>query len=89
MSAELSRRTLLAGVGAVAGGVAVMTGGAAAAAAPAVVGPVRIRPGDPRYAGLLRGNNFRFVGRPDEIRVADSADQVVRAVAEAVHGGVR
>ncbi|MGR3939356.1 hypothetical protein [Streptomyces sp. BRA346] len=60
-----------------------------AAAEAAAFGPVKIRPGDPRYDGLLRGNNFRQVGRPDEIRVVGSTDQVVRAVAEAVRAGRR
>ncbi|WP_439660006.1 FAD-binding oxidoreductase [Lentzea sp. HUAS TT2] len=52
-------------------------------------GAVRIAPGDVRYENLLRGNNFRFTGQPDEIRVATSADQVVRAVDEAVRAGRR
>lgn len=52
-------------------------------------GAVRIGPKDVRYENLLRGNNFRFVGRPDEICVAASAGQVVRAVDEAVRSGRR
>ncbi|MGW1867064.1 FAD-dependent oxidoreductase [Streptomyces mauvecolor] len=52
-------------------------------------GPVTVRPGDTRYESLLRGNNFRFVGRPDEIRVVGSTEQVVRAVADAVRSGRR
>ncbi|GLY46360.1 FAD-binding protein [Lentzea sp. NBRC 102530] len=51
--------------------------------------PTRIVPGEARYENLLRGNNFRFVGSPDEIRVATSAEQVVRAVDEAVQAGRR
>ncbi|GAB2786082.1 FAD-binding oxidoreductase [Amycolatopsis magusensis] len=82
---QVSRRLVLAGAGAVAGG-AVVTGHAAASApAPAV----KIRPGDPRYESLLRGNNFRFAGRPDEIRVAASTEQVVGAVTEAARTGRR
>ncbi|MFD4644425.1 FAD-binding oxidoreductase [Lentzea sp. NPDC058436] len=50
---------------------------------------MRIPPGDVRYENLVRGNNFRFVGRPDEIRVASTTDQVVRAVDDAVRGGRR
>nr|WP_223184623.1 FAD-binding protein [Streptomyces sp. CBMA152] len=50
-------------------------------------GPVTVRPGDTRYDSLLRGNNFRFVGRPDEIRVVGSTQQVVRAVTDAVRSG--
>ncbi|WP_326631693.1 FAD-binding protein [Nonomuraea fuscirosea] len=77
---------------AMADAVAKATGSAGGALGPGGAeefGPVRIRPGDPRYDGLLRGNNFRFVGRPDEIRVVGSTDQVVRAVTEAVRAGRR
>ncbi|PRX63069.1 aclacinomycin oxidase [Nonomuraea fuscirosea] len=77
---------------AMADAVANATGSAGGALGPggaAEFGPVRIRPGDPRYDGLLRGNNFRFAGRPDEIRVVGSTDQVVRAVTEAVRAGRR
>jgi aclacinomycin oxidase len=85
---QLSRRALLAGAGAVAGG-GLIAGDAAAAAEPPAAAPVRIRPDDPRYDSLLRGNNFRFAGRPDEIRVVGSTDQVVRAVNEAARAGRR
>lgn len=64
-----------------------MGSAAAAVPEPPGFGPVTVRPGDPRYENLLRGNNFRFVGRPDEIRVVGSTDQVVRAVQEAVRSG--
>lgn len=77
---------------AMADAVAKATGSAGGALGPGGAeefGPVRIRPGDPRYDGLLRGNNFRFVGLPDEIRVVGSTDQVVRAVTEAVRAGRR
>lgn len=77
---------------AMADAVAKATGSAGGALGPGGAeefGPVRIRPGDPRYDGLLRGNNFRFAGRPDEIRVVGSTDQVVRAVTEAVRAGRR
>ncbi|MFC4008494.1 FAD-dependent oxidoreductase [Nonomuraea purpurea] len=87
-NAALSRRGLLAGAGVAAAG----TWGAVPAfaeSAPAEFGPVTIRPGDSRYDNLLRGNNFRFAGRPDEIRVVASTDQVVRAVSEAVRSGRR
>ena len=87
----VSRRGLLAGAGAVVGGAAVggvgMAGGAQAA--PGGFGPVSVRPGDPRYENLLRGNNFRFVGHPDEVRVVSSAEQVVAAVSDAVRTGRR
>ncbi|SDH08453.1 aclacinomycin oxidase [Lentzea fradiae] len=84
-NAGMSRRTLMAGAGAVvAGGVFVQ---GSAVAAPAVA--VRIGPEDVRYENLVRGNNFRFVARPDEIRVPTSTEQVVRAVDEAVRSGRR
>ncbi|WHT15679.1 FAD-binding oxidoreductase [Crossiella sp. CA-258035] len=86
---QLSRRTLLAGATAVAGGTLAAGTVGHAATEPAGLGPVRIRPGDPRYENLLRGNNFRFTGQPEEIRVVSSAEQVVRAVAEAARTGRR
>ncbi|MGW6447438.1 FAD-binding oxidoreductase [Lentzea sp. NPDC055074] len=86
---HLSRRALMAGAGVVAAGGLIGQGRAAAAGGPAGSAAVRIGPGDVRYENLLRGNNFRFAGRPDEIRVATSADQVVRAVDEAVRAGRR
>ncbi|MFF4533923.1 FAD-binding oxidoreductase [Streptomyces sp. NPDC001407] len=94
----LGRRQLLAGAGAmtVGGAVAGLAGptGAAAAAEPEmqaapVLGPATVRPGDRRYDNLLRGNNFRFVGDPDEIRVCGTTEQVVRAVQDAVRSGRR
>ncbi|MFJ8310265.1 MULTISPECIES: FAD-binding protein [unclassified Streptomyces] len=93
----LNRRGLLAAAGAVAaGGAAAGLVGQPASAAAADTGaageesrfgPVTVRPGDTRYDSLLRGNNFRFVGRPDEIRVVGSTGQVVRAVTDAVRSG--
>jgi FAD/FMN-containing dehydrogenase len=81
----VSRRGLLAGAGA----TAVTLLGTGDATAADAFGPVTVRPGDPRYENLLRGNNFRYVGRPDEIRVPGSTDQVVRAVSDAVRSGRR
>ncbi|MDR7274798.1 FAD-binding oxidoreductase [Catenuloplanes atrovinosus] len=84
---ELSRRTLLA---AAAGApAAALPATAAVAAPPASPAPVVIRPGDRRYDGLLRGNNWRFTGAPDEIRIASSTADVVRAVSDAVRTGRR
>ncbi|MFC6093108.1 FAD-binding oxidoreductase [Saccharothrix lopnurensis] len=48
-----------------------------------------IAAGDPRYDAFLRGDNHRFVGRPDHVRVATSTRQVVDAVSEAVARGRR
>lgn len=99
----ISRRGLLGRAAVVAAGAAgagvVGTWPAAAAAEPTVpepavpeptaFGPVTVRPGDRRYDTLVRGNNFRFVGDPDEVRVVGSTDQVARAVADAVRSGRR
>ncbi|MDH6135499.1 hypothetical protein P3T37_004915 [Kitasatospora sp. MAA4] len=90
----LNRRGLLATAGAAAAGVLAPAAAAEAAAAPVLpeptaFGPVAVRPGDLRYDSLLRGNNFRFTGRPEEIRVVGSTDQVVRAVTDAVRSGRR
>ncbi|MEO3876016.1 FAD-binding protein [Nonomuraea sp. B12E4] len=96
----VSRRGLLAGAGAAAvtmAGTVACTGATGtwgadttwAESDAAIFGPVTVRPGDVRYDNLLRGNNFRFAGRPDEIRVVGSTDQVVRAVSEAVRSGRR
>ncbi|MCK2239011.1 MULTISPECIES: FAD-binding oxidoreductase [unclassified Crossiella] len=88
--AGVSRRGLLVGAGAVA--VTALGAGAVSAQAAGTAadfGPVTVRPGDLRYENLLRGNNFRFVNSPDEIRVVASTEQVVRAVGEAVRAGKR
>ncbi len=70
----------------------------AAAAAPAVLAlpgravppdPVRVTPGDPRYAGLVRRGNRRFTGSPDEVWVADTPGEVLAAVQAAVTAGRR
>ncbi|MEV6012586.1 FAD-binding protein [Streptomyces sp. NPDC051976] len=92
----LNRRGLLAAAGgATAGLTSLLSTGSASAetgSRPPVhsgFGPVTVRPADSRYESLLRGNNFRFVGRPDEIRVLGSTEQVVRAVSDAVGSGRR
>ncbi|MFJ1646567.1 FAD-binding protein [Streptomyces sp. NPDC088258] len=95
--ASLDRRELLGAAGALAAGGAVagLTTGcspdsaAAAAGAARPPGPVSVRPPDPRYASLVRGDNWRFVGKPDEIRMASSTEQVADAVSEAVRSGRR
>ena len=98
---QLSRRGLLAGAGVVAAGAlgAGLIGASPATAAPAApspdeggpeatpFGPVSIRPGDSRYDSMLRGDNFRFVGDPDEVRVVSSTAAVVAAVGDAVRAG--
>ncbi|GAA1658213.1 FAD-binding oxidoreductase [Fodinicola feengrottensis] len=88
MDISLNRRKLLT-AGGVAAALVPKAAAAAAPPTPAGFGPMSVRPTDPRYESLLRGNNFRFVGRPDEIRVVGSTDQVVRAVSDAVRSGRR
>ncbi|GAA4623582.1 FAD-binding oxidoreductase [Actinoallomurus vinaceus] len=96
---ESTRRTLLR-----AGAAAAVSGPAAALAAswrataqaapqleevPAF-GSVTVGPDDPRYRSLaLRAYNRRFQGRPEQIRVVGSTEDVVRAVDEAVRTGRR
>ncbi|MEZ0093273.1 FAD-binding protein [Streptacidiphilus sp. EB129] len=49
--------------------------------------PIVVRPDDPRYSDLVVGNNTRWVGRPDSVRVVRSTAEVVQAVQEAVDAG--
>ena len=60
------------------------TGGGDGCGPVAGFGPVTVRPGDLRYDNLLRGNNFRFAGRPSEISVVGSTIRWCARV-----GGVR
>jgi aclacinomycin oxidase len=90
----LNRRGLLtAAVGTVAGAAVASPAVAGAPPAPKpepeTFGPVAVRPRDPRYESLLRGDNHRFVGHPDEVRVVGSTAQVVQAVQDAVRDGRR
>jgi hypothetical protein len=48
-----------------------------------------VGPDDRRYADLVRGFNQRWVGRPDRVVVARSANDVVAAVQRAVDEGKR
>ncbi|MFC5722900.1 FAD-binding oxidoreductase [Streptomyces gamaensis] len=45
---------------------------------------VVVLPGDPRYADLTVGNNTRWVGRPESVRLVRTTEQVVDTVQEAV-----
>jgi FAD/FMN-containing dehydrogenase len=91
----VNRRKFLAG--AVAGGSAVALGVAgvpAYGATPAGTDtggfpPATVGPGDARYPDLVRGNNLRYVGNPDQVRLVSSTDQIVRAVQDAVSAGKR
>lgn len=93
MRARTTRRGLLtaAGLAGAAGAAAGLLGSTAAVAAPGDTGfpATAVRPADRRYESLLRGDNWRFAGSPDEIRVVGSADQVVAAVRDAVRSGRR
>jgi len=89
----LDRAAAVAAVSTVAAAVGSPTVGAAAAA-PTVgrpacgpVGPVSITPGDPRYPSMLLGDNFRFVGDPEQVLVVSRTAEVVHAVQDAVRGG--
>lgn len=93
--AGVKRRSLLAGAaltGAVAG-TGGLTGPAAAAETLVRHGdgglPDPITPGDARYPSLLRGDNHRFVGRPDRVWVVNSAAQVAAVLRHAVATGRR
>jgi hypothetical protein len=83
----VSRRGLLAGT-AVAGAALAIPGTTSAASAVAV--GEKIRPNDARYQDLVRrGQNQRFVGKPDYARVIRSTEDAVQAVQEAVRTGKR
>ena len=83
----VSRRGLLAGT-AVAGAALAVPG--TASAAPSAPAGAKIGPGDARYQDLVtRGQNRRFVGTPDYIRVIRSPQDAVAAVQEAVRSGKR
>jgi aclacinomycin oxidase len=64
-----------------------LSGAPAAASDAPGFGGASIKPGDPRYDSMLRGDNFRFVGQPDEVRVVSSSDQVAAAVTDAMRSG--
>ncbi|MEU9872817.1 FAD-binding protein [Actinomadura sp. NPDC048021] len=84
---EHSRRTVLRS-----GGIAAASVPLAGRISPAAAGtdPIMVGPGDPRYRSLvLRGYNRRFEGRPEEICVATSTEDVVRAVERAERTGRR
>ncbi|MEV0790870.1 FAD-binding protein [Kribbella sp. NPDC050459] len=84
-----SRRNVLRAAAITPAAAALSPAPATASAAGAEFGPVSVRPDDPRYADLVRRGNNRFVGRPDEVRVVGSTEQVVAAVRDAVRSGRR
>jgi FAD/FMN-containing dehydrogenase len=85
----MDRRGFLA-TGATFGALVALPGQASADRGQSVLGPVIIKPGDPRYEDLvLRPINRRFGPRPGSFRIVGDTDQVVRAVSEAVRTGKR
>ncbi|MET8975808.1 FAD-binding protein [Streptomyces sp. NPDC004539] len=96
---RVHRRTFLAGTAAAGGALAVTAAGLAPTAqaapvrnstAPAQAGPpVTVRPADRRYTDLRRGTNQRWVGSPEQIVLATSTADVVRAVQQAADSGRR
>ncbi|MEU8775876.1 FAD-binding protein [Streptomyces sp. NPDC048606] len=60
-----------------------------AAAAIASSQLVTVLPSDPRYAALVAGANGRWVGTPNYVLVASTADQVLQAVQETLDKGLR
>jgi hypothetical protein len=55
-----------------------------------LVGPVKIRADDPRYADLVRrGFNKRFVSQPDYVQLVGSTEEVIDAVQDAARNDVR
>lgn len=84
----VSRRGLLAGT-AVAGAALAVPGTASAAVTTTALSD-KIGPNDARYQDLVqRGQNRRFVGKPEYARVIRSTEDAVAAVQEAVRGGKR
>lgn len=77
----------MSGAAAVGGTAVVGTGSADAAG---IKAGTAVMPDDPRYADLvLRGQNRRYVGKPDHVDVVTSTEQVVQAVQKAVRDGKR
>ncbi|GHD19648.1 FAD-linked oxidase [Streptomyces violarus] len=98
---EMTRRSVLAG--AAASGTLMAAGTAAAVPAGTTAGrpaaadvsvaianaELTVRAGDHRYGDLVRGENHRFVGRPEYVRLCTTPAQVLEAVQAAVKAGKR
>ncbi|MDT0344054.1 FAD-binding oxidoreductase [Streptomyces litchfieldiae] len=86
----MTRRSLLAGTAA-AGGTLMAGGPAAAAPADLAIddADLTVSAGDHRYPGLVRGENHRFVGAPEYVRLCTTPAQVTEAVQTAVREGRR
>jgi FAD/FMN-containing dehydrogenase len=88
----VDRRRFLSGAAAVASATALGTGattGTASAATGETGAPVVVTPSDGRYADLVFGDNKRFTGKPQEVRVVRSTADAVLAVQQAVRSGKR
>lgn len=83
---NLNRRQVLAGAAAAVAAPALGAPGAIAAPGAQIepAGPLTVPPQDPRYANLVRGDNYRFAGSPDYVRLVTSPREVEQAVAEAL-----
>jgi FAD/FMN-containing dehydrogenase len=85
---------MLTGAAALGGALGLGTGGSALAAPAGIqpagaesapIDPVKVLPGDPRYADLrLRGTNPAYRAQPDYFRLVGTTEQVVQAVQDAV-----
>jgi hypothetical protein len=91
----MGRRRFMAGTAAVASagvlgtGLAGTASASTAAAADTRFSSVRITPNDKRYEDLVRGDNQRFVGRPQEVHLVGTTADAVRVVQAAVRTGKR
>ncbi|MDH2427534.1 FAD-binding protein [Sphaerisporangium sp. TRM90804] len=96
---EVTRRGFIGGTAALGGGVvaagiaepaAARAGAAGAAGAAPPLGPVVVRPADPRYGDLaVRRTNQRFRHEPEYFHLVGSTEQVVKAVGDAVRANRR
>jgi hypothetical protein len=91
-----TRRNFVAGATAVVGGAtlggvtgrpAVAAEASTTAATAPVLGPVTVTPGDRRYPDLARGDNNRWVGKPEAVVLVSTTEQVRAAVQAAVDAG--
>ncbi len=86
---EVTRRGFIGGTAALGGGLAAAGVTAPPQGAPPL-GPVVVRPGDPRYEDLVvRRTNQRFRPEPEYFHVVGSTEQVVKAVGDAVRANRR
>ncbi|MEU4577601.1 FAD-binding protein [Nonomuraea sp. ATR24] len=84
---EVTRRGFIGGTAALGGGLAAGGGLPGEPAGPGAppLGPVVVRPSDPRYEDLaVRRTNQRFRAEPDYFYLAGTTEQVVQAVGRAV-----